>query len=191
MDEKQNKAANVFRSILEREIPAGGGLEAAASARQITEPHRYYVIDGYQVLQGKFAGAERMAGYQSLVLEGEDPVEVLIASSSGEAMTYAAAWPTEAAEALIAAVAVAEDHGIDAHDFAVASVPEVGLIALWFRDRGELVPVAPRNKRTVLDPSRIYTESDVIELLHEPLAARFASTTADAIAEGDPKPPRA
>lgn len=192
--EKIEQSAALFRSMIEREPEAAfkGDSGAASDATQITTPHPYYVMDGRAVLNGSFAGAEVMAGYQSLVLRGEEPVEVLIAAPSGEEMQYSAAWPARVAAAFVAAMRVAQDNGIEDDDFVVATVPEVGLTALWFRERRAIVPLSinPANPGA-LDWKRVYTESEVVEHLRAPLRARFEHTTTERSVGKASKPPRA
>jgi hypothetical protein len=196
MDEKHvNAASALFRDIVGRddaltrmktELPG-----AAAPVRRISLPHPYYFIDGGAVLRGQFAGAERMTGYQSVVVEGEAPTEVLVASMTGDTMAYAAAWPRRAAEALTEALRVAERNGIHDTEFAVVTVPEVAFNAVWFRTRAQLVPLRLNTKKSGLDPERVYSEGEVIERLQAPLRARFAITGSGVDDTGRPKAPRA
>src|SRR5688500_5483663 len=106
------QASALFRELLTRESATPKLESTAPSAaevpRRISIPHPYYVVDGDAVLQGRFDGAERMTGDQSVVMEGDTPVEILIAATAGDDVKYAAGWPRRAAEALTEALRVAE-----------------------------------------------------------------------------------
>src|SRR5262245_41927463 len=73
MQEQKKQSEALFRTMLEREQkPAAAGpvLGAPAASQglpQITQPHPYYIVPGSAVLQGEFAQASRMAGFQSIV----------------------------------------------------------------------------------------------------------------------------
>ncbi len=195
-DEQIESTMRLFQDLIQREAvsaPAHAPAAAAgpAPARRISTPHPWYVVSGTAVVQGKFGDAAQLAGYQSLVLEDEDPVEVLLAAPSGDTMTYTAAWPASAARAFTTALQVAEDHGIN-DDFATVTVPEAGLIALWFRERRELIPLALGEEQgaQALEPEHVYQETDVIERLRGPLQARFSMMQAASLGETTPTPPR-
>lgn len=196
-NEKQpEQTLALFRELIERQKwPATrAGVAANALANReaptaVTTPHPYYLVSGTAVLEGRFSGAETLTGYQSIVLQGGQPVGAPIAAPSGEDMSYAASWGAGAAEALNEALQVAEQNGRDASDFAVVTVPEAGFSAVWLRDRHELVPIVAARRRSALDPHRIYTEEQVIELLHNPLSKRLRNAekfAADSLSE---KPP--
>src|SRR5262245_14214782 len=87
------EAWELFRKYLQQdqapglenaEPPVGGQVVTA-----ITEPHPYFLVSGESVLNGRLAGAEKLAGYQSIVFQGESAVEAPIAEPKGESMSYA------------------------------------------------------------------------------------------------------
>ena len=196
-NEKQTEQTlALFRSLVEqRKWPtAVAGAEADATAggetfMAMTTPHPYYFVSGDAVLAGRLSGAETLAGYQSLVFQGDLPVGAPIAAPAGEEMSYVASWEAGAAEALNNALKVAEENGRDASDFAVMTVPEVGFSAVWLRDRHELIPMAITQTRSSLDPNRVYSEEEVIKLLHEPLNKRLSAPAEPAADYGPARPP--
>ncbi len=132
-----------------------------------------------------------MPGYQSVIFQGDEPIEAPIAEPAGETVSYLASWASEVAIALNDALRVAEDQGRDTRDFAVLTVPEVGFTAVWLRHQHELVPMATSRTRDALDPSRIYSEDEVIESLRRPLSERLSAPQGGA-AEGElTEPPTA
>lgn len=168
------------------EAPVGGQGE-----RTVTVPHPYYLVGGDSVLKGSLEGAERLAGYQSIIFQGDQPVEAPIAELAGEGISYLASWTPETALALNGALRVAEDQKRDTHDFAVVTVPEVGFTAVWLRQRHELVPMATNRNRGALDPSRIYSEAEVIEALRGPLEERLNIPRGGSAEEELTEPPTA
>lgn len=179
IDKQAEQALALFRSFRSEEsarsfdaaaAPTGGGEESG-----VTVPHPYYHVSGADILNGSLAGAEKLVGYQSLIFEGQRAMEAPIASSEGEGMGYVASWTSEAAAALNEAVGIAESAGRDMSDFAVVTVPEVGFNAVWLREQHELIPLATTLARSSLDPTRIYSEEEVIERLREPLSERITS----------------
>lgn len=195
-DKYAGRALALFRTYVQQEQassadtaapPVGGRGEMA-----ITTPHPYYLVSGDAVLSGRLAGAEKLAGYQSIVFQGERAVEAPIAEPEGEEeVSYLGSWSPDTAAALDDAIRVAEEHGRDAHDFAVVTIPEVGFTGVWLRDRHEIVPMATPIARSALDPRRIYTEDEVIEHLREPLSERLDTPTGGG-AEGElEEPPEA
>ena len=196
--EKQtDQTMALFRALVDRQkwpaaeteaeavAPVGGGAPTA-----VTTPHPYYYVSGDAVLEGRLSGAETLAGYQSIVFHGDQPVGAPIAAPAGEEMNYVSSWAAGAAEALNAALKVAEENGRDASNFAVVTIPEVGFSAVWLRDQHEFIPIAITRTRSSLDPNRVYGEEEVIELLHEPLRVRLTSPVENAVNFAPTRPPR-
>lgn len=198
-DEKQAKQTlELFQSLVEqRKWPtaiAEAGAEANAAAEgtaliAVTTPHAYYMVSGEAVLEGRLSGAETLVGYQSIVFHGDRPVGAPIAAAAGEEMSYVTSWAAGAAEALNDALRVVEEQGRDASDFAVLTVPEVGFRAVWLREQHELVPMGITRTRSSLDPSRVYSENEVIELLKDPLNERLNVPAELAADYGPLRPP--
>lgn len=190
-DERIESTMRLFQDLIQRDAvslpPVPAAAAGPAPARQISTPHPWYVVSGTAVVDGQFGDAAQFAGYQSLVLEDDEPVEVLLAAPSGETMTYTAAWPSSAARAFTTALQAAEDYGIN-DDFAAVTVPEAGLVAVWFREREELIPLALGAH--ALEPNHLYQEADVIQRLREPLRARFSMLEAATLGATTPTPPR-
>ena len=189
-----SETLTLFRNMLANEVPRSitadveGGAASAETA--VTEPHPYYVVSGQDVLEGMLSEKAELKGYQSLVYEGDRPVEAPIAAYGQNQMEYAAAWPADASLALQEAIRVAEADGRDAGEFAVINVPEVGFTAVWLQQSNEFVPLDLARTRGSLDPSSIYAESDVIKWLHDPLAERLAPEGGAGSREAVPtKPP--
>lgn len=126
---------------------AAGVRRRSSAARFLTTPHPSYVVHSARALAGEFPFDGRHVGWQTLLLEGETPCALIEAAPNAMGQlsvvsTIEGDLPVIFVDALAEAErtgAIPEDEG----DYAIVSVPQIGLTALWLPDARVLISVGP------------------------------------------------
>jgi hypothetical protein len=157
----------------DRSAPNTLAIETTEGASpSLTEPHALLVIPLPAILEGKFSAAAQAIGWQTIVYDGDRAREAPIGASAGDSVEYAGSWLPEAIEAVEKALSLAENE----EDFAVVTVPEIGLTTIWLRESQRFIPVDFGRRVAGLDPQRAYTEGELLEHVRPAVVDRLAAT---------------
>jgi hypothetical protein len=152
---------DVVAAILD--VPWTGG------PRRYTRPHPAFRAETITVMAvDELKSAAEHVGWQTIVIDAEEPVAVL--ELTGDAMgdlVRVSVVQGELPHVMVSAFATAEDEGLTGagHEFAVISLPAIGLMAVWFPEARRIISIGADVHETMARGS-ILSESAVLETIH-------------------------
>lgn len=114
--------------------------------RFLTKPHPSYIVHSAVLLSSEFPFNGRHVGWQSFLIDGETPVALMEAAVDAMGRLYVVSTiEGDLPGTLVTALSDAERAGRIAEDgdYAVVSVPQIGLNALWLPDARQLISIGP------------------------------------------------
>jgi len=132
----------------------------------IAAPHPVYFVGLSDIANGRLLSAAILQGWRYLVLSGETPIAAanITAPNEGEPkFTHISYGPF--ARNTIEGIGRAEaDISEKDYTLRLLDIPSLYVVSLWFHGADDrLMPLAPSNR--ALEPYRIYTEEEMIQVL--------------------------
>lgn len=125
---------------------AEGVPRRSTEDRFVTRPHPAYVVQSAGALSSEFPFNGRHVGWQSILIEGEAAIALVEAAPDAMGRLYVISTiEGDLPVTLVAALAEAERGGaiLEDGDYAIVSVPQIGLNALWLPYARALISVGP------------------------------------------------
>lgn len=142
-------------------------------------PHPVYFVSLDDVALGRVLASPSLTGWRYILFDADAPrlAAELSAAEAGAPLSFSHFNEGPYVEGLVAAVAIAE--GLESvrggdYELRLLTVPSLYLDALWLSGADDLfIPLGPAPG--ALDPSRAYTEDELMDGLRELVDSRLAT----------------